>query len=68
MATLGLAKIVLYSMDPETLSAFYAHAAGLSFDRVPGTRRYESMSPSGVAIIVDLAHQPLARGRRAFAR
>jgi len=64
MATFGLGKIVLYAGDPEAVSAFYARAAGLSFDRVEGTRRYESMSPGGTALVIDLALEPLPRGRR----
>ena len=65
MATFGLGKIVLYAGNPEAVSAFYARAGGLSFDRVDGTRRYESMSTGGgVALVIDLALEPLARGRR----
>ncbi|MDC0739931.1 IPT/TIG domain-containing protein [Polyangium mundeleinium] len=64
MATFGLGKIVLYAGDPEAVSAFYARAAGLSFDRVEGTRRYESMSTGGTSLVVDLALEPLPRGRR----
>ncbi|WP_281329887.1 IPT/TIG domain-containing protein [Polyangium sp. 6x1] len=64
MATFGLGKIVLYAADPEAVSAFYARAAGLSFDRVEGTRRYESMSTGGTALVIDLALEPLSRGRR----
>ncbi|HVK67160.1 MAG TPA: IPT/TIG domain-containing protein [Polyangium sp.] len=64
MATFGLGKIVLYAADPEAVSAFYGRAAGLSFDRVEGTRRYESMSTGGTSLVIDLALEPLPRGRR----
>lgn len=64
MATFGLGKIVLYAGNPEAVSAFYTRAAGLSFDRVEGTRRYESVSTGGTSLVVDLALEPLPRGRR----
>ncbi|MDC3980248.1 IPT/TIG domain-containing protein [Polyangium jinanense] len=64
MATFGLGKIVLYAGNPEAVSAFYGRAAGLSFDRVEGTRRYESVSAGGTSLVIDLALEPLPRGRR----
>lgn len=65
MATFGLDKIILYSGDPGAVSEFYARVAGLSFDRVEGTDRYESVSAGkSTRIIIDRSHGPLPFGRR----
>ena len=65
MATFGLDKIILYAGDPGAVSEFYARVAGLSFDRVEGTDRYESVSSGkGTRIIIEPATEPLAQGRR----
>jgi predicted enzyme related to lactoylglutathione lyase len=65
MATFGLDKIILYAGDPGAVSEFYARVAGLSFDRVEGTDRYESVSAGkGTRIIIEPATEPLSRGRR----
>ncbi len=65
MATFGLDKIILYSGDPGAVSDFYMRVAGLSFDRVEGTDRYESVSAGkATRIIVDRANAPLPYGRR----
>lgn len=65
MATFGLDKIILYSGDPRAVSEYYARVAGLSFDRVEGTDRYESVSAGkGTRIIVERASAPLPYGRR----
>ena len=65
MATFGLDKIILYSGDPGAVSDFYARVAGLSFDRVEGTDRYESVSAGkATRIIIDRSSGPLPYGRR----
>jgi len=65
MATFGLDKIILYSGDPGAVSDFYMRVAGLSFDRVEGTDRYESVSAGkATRIIIDRASGPLPYGRR----
>ncbi len=65
MATIGVDKIILFAGDPNAVSAFYARVAGLSFDRIEGTERYESMSAKGsTRLIVDRAMQPLPSGQR----
>lgn len=65
MATFGLDKIILYSGDPRAVSEYYARVAGLSFDRVEGTDRYESVSSGkGTRIIIERANAPLPYGRR----
>lgn len=65
MATFGLDKIILYSGDPGAVSEFYARVAGLSFDRVEGTDRYESVSAGkSTRIIIEPAAEPLAHGSR----
>lgn len=65
MATFGLDKIILYSGDPGAASEFYARVAGLSFDRVEGTDRYESVSAGkSTRIIIEQARAPLPFGRR----
>ncbi len=65
MATFGLDKIILYAGDPGAVSEFYARVASLSFDRVEGTDRYESVSAGkGTRIIIEPATEPLSPGRR----
>lgn len=65
MATFGLDKIILYSGDPRAVSEYYARVTGLSFDRVEGTDRFESVSSGqGTKIIVERAAAPLPYGRR----
>ncbi|MBK9262416.1 MAG: IPT/TIG domain-containing protein [Polyangiaceae bacterium] len=65
MTTFGFDKIILYSDDPRAVSEFYTRAAGLSFDRVEGTERYESVSDAkGTRIVIEAARPPLPRGRR----
>lgn len=65
MATFGLDKIILYSGNPGAASEFYARVAGLSFDRVEGTDRYESVSAGkSTRIIIERASAPLPYGRR----
>ncbi len=65
MATFGLDKIIIYSGNPGAASEFYARVAGLSFDRVEGTDRYESVSAGkSTRIIIERASAPLPYGRR----
>jgi len=63
-ATLGLGKLVLSSNDPEAVSAFYARAAGVTFDKAEGARRYEATFPDGTALVIEAAADPLPRGKR----